>query len=171
MYSADELVEYIKSGIVTFEELCNDTDGYFSASVRKEVERKMETSEEQDWTKAKNSKSIEALEKYLLMYPDGNYRNEARSLICSIEKNLALKDSADTWEQIDKNSISELKRFCEENPTDLHCTEAKKLINKLRREEVIGFDIDALVTSIKKIQADKAVLNADDEIYKTIAVR
>lgn len=169
MYSADELVEYIKSGIVTFEELCNDTDGYFSASVRKEVERKIETSEEQDWIKAKNSKSIEALEEYLLIYPDGNYRNEARSLICSIEKNLALKDSADTWEQIDKNSISELKRFCEENPTDLHCTEAKKLINKLRREEVIGFDIDALVTSIKKIQADKAVLNADDEIYKTIA--
>ena len=27
MYTADELVGYIKSGIVTFDELCDDTDG------------------------------------------------------------------------------------------------------------------------------------------------
>lgn len=41
MYTADELVGYIKSGIVTFDELCDDTDGCFPASVRKEVERKI----------------------------------------------------------------------------------------------------------------------------------
>lgn len=29
MYSADELVKYIKAGIVTFEELCDETEGYF----------------------------------------------------------------------------------------------------------------------------------------------
>ena len=29
MYTADELIEYIKSGIVTFEELCEETDGCF----------------------------------------------------------------------------------------------------------------------------------------------
>ena len=38
MYSADELVKYIKAGIVTFEELCDETEGYFSASVRKQEE-------------------------------------------------------------------------------------------------------------------------------------
>ena len=27
MYTADELVGYIKGGIVTFDELCNETDG------------------------------------------------------------------------------------------------------------------------------------------------
>ena len=38
MYTADELVGYIKGGIVTFDELCNETDGCFPASVRKEVD-------------------------------------------------------------------------------------------------------------------------------------
>ena len=65
MYSADELVGYIKGGIVTFDELCNDTDGCFSASVRKEVERKIAGSEEEDWTFAKTSRNVDALEKYL----------------------------------------------------------------------------------------------------------
>ena len=37
MYSADELVKYIKDGTVTFDELCNDTDGAFAAHIRKEV--------------------------------------------------------------------------------------------------------------------------------------
>ena len=36
-YSAVELVQYIKDGIVSFNELCEETEGYFLASVRKEV--------------------------------------------------------------------------------------------------------------------------------------
>ena len=168
MYSADELVGYIKSGIVTFDELCNDTDGCFPASVRKEVERKIAGSEQEDWTNARNSRSIEALEKYLSTYPDGSHRDEARSLIRSLQEAEVHKASANAWKSVDKNSIPELRRFCEENPDDPHRVEAKKLINKLRREEFIGFDIDALVKRVKNIQADKAVINTDDEIYKTI---
>ena len=167
-YSADELVKYIRSGIVTFEELCNDTEGYFPASVRKEVERKIVGSEEQDWVNAKSSKSIEAFEKYLSTYPDGSHRDEACSIIRSLQEAETREAIANTWDSVDKNSIPELRRFCEENPDDGHCVEAKKLINKLRREEFIGFDIDALVKRIKNIQADKAVINTDDEIYKTI---
>lgn len=168
MYTADELVGYIKSGIVTFDELCNDTDGCFPASVRKEVERKIAGSEQEDWTNARNSRSIEALEKYLSTYPDGSHREEARSLIRSLHEAEVHKASANAWESVDKNSIPELSRFCEESPDDPHCVEAKKLINKLRREEFIGFDIDALVKRVKNIQADKAVINTDDEIYKNI---
>ena len=168
MYTADELVGYIKSGIVTFDELCDDTDGCFPASVRKEVERKIAGSEQEDWANARNSRSIEVLEKYLSTYPDGFHRDEARSLIRSLQEAEVHKASANAWESVDKNSIPELRRFCEENPDDIHCVEAKKLINKLRREEFIGFDVDALVKRIKNIQADKAVINTDDEIYKTI---
>ena len=168
MYSADELVGYIKSGIVTFDELCDDTDGCFPASVRKEVERKIAGSEQEDWANARNSRSIEALEKYLSTYPDGFHRDEARSLIRNLQEAEVHKASANAWESVDKNSIPELRRFCEENPDDIHCVEAKKLINKLRREEFIGFDLDALVNRIKNIQADKAVTIKDEEIYKTI---
>ena len=155
MYSADELIGYIKNGIVTFEELCNDTDGCFRASVRKEVERKIAGSEQEDWTNARNTKSIEALEKYLSTYSDGSHRDEARSLIRSLQEAEVHKASANSWETVDKNSIPELRRFCENNPNDHHCIEAKKLINQLRREEFIRFDVNALVKRIKNIQADK----------------
>ena len=168
MYSADELVGYIKSGIVTFDELCNDTDGCFRASVRKEVERKLVGSEEEDWISAKTSGNIGSLEQYLSTYPDGSHRAEARNLILSIQEAEERKVSANAWDSVDKNSIQALRSFCEENPDDIHCVEAKKLINKLRREEFIGFDIESLIKRVKNIQADKAVINTDDEIYKTI---
>lgn len=168
MYSADELVGYIKSGIVTFDELCNDTEGCFQASVRKEVERKIAGSEEQDWTNAKSSRSIEILEKYLSTYPNGAHRDEARSLIRSLQEEEVRQASANAWESVDKNSIPELRKFCDENPDDSHYGSAKRLINKLRREEYVGYSSDALVNRIKNIQADKAVTNPDDEIYKTI---
>ena len=168
MYSADELVGYIKSGIVTFDELCNDTDGCFRASVRKEVERKLVGSEEEDWISAKTSGNIGSLEQYLSTYPDGSHRAEARNLILSIQEAEERKVSANAWDSVDKNSIQALRSFCEENPDDIHCVEAKKLINKLRREELIGFDIESLIKRVKNIQADKAVINTDDEIYKTI---
>ena len=110
MYTADELVGYIKSGIVTFDELCDDTDGCFPASVRKEVERKIAGSEQEDWANARKSRSIEVLEKYLSTYPDGFHRDEARSLIRSLQEAEVHKASANAWESVDKNSIPELLR-------------------------------------------------------------
>lgn len=168
MYNADELVSYIKEGIVTFNELCNETDGDFSVSVRKEVERKIAGSEEEEWQEAKSSRNIDALEKYLATYPDGSHREEARNLILNLQSVADSVASTNVWESVDKNSISALRDFCENNPDNPHCVEAKKLINKLRREEFIGFDVESLVKRIKNIQADKAVINTDDEIYKTI---
>lgn len=168
MYNADELVSYIKEGIVTFNELCNETDGDFSVSVRKEVERKIAGSEEEEWQEAKFSRNIDALEKYLATYPDGSHREEARNLILNLQSVADSVASTNVWESVDKNSISALRDFCENNPDNPHCVEAKKLINKLRREEFIGFDVESLVKRIKNIQADKAVINTDDEIYKTI---
>lgn len=167
-YSADELVGYIKSGIVTLDELCNDTDGCFPASVRKEVERKIAGYEDEDWTLARTSKNIELLEKYLSTYPNGSHRDEARSIIRTLQEAEDRKASANVWESVDKNSIQELRKFCEENPGSPHCIDAKKLINKLRRDEFLGFDKDALVKRIENIQADIAIINKDNEIYKTI---
>ncbi len=168
MYTADELIEYIKSGIVTFDELCDKTEGCFSASVRKVVEQKLAGSEDDDWHTAKDSRNIEALERYLSSYPDGLHRDEARSLIRKVQEANNHAESLNTWYSVDKNSISSLRKYCDDYPDDTHVTEAKKLINKLRKEEFIGFDIEALVKRIKNIQADKAVINPHDEIYKTI---
>lgn len=168
MYSADELLTHIKAGIVTFDELCNDTDGCFPAPIRKELEKKLKGSEEEDWRKVLSSNSIKALEDYLTIYKDGSHRDEARRMIKCLQAEAEQKTAGDKWEIVDKNSIASLKTFCEDFPDNPHCKEAKKLINELRKEEFIGFDIEALIIRIKNIQADKIVINKDDEIYKTI---
>lgn len=167
-YSADELVGYIKSGIVTFDELCNDTDGNFHASVRKDVERKIAESEQKDWANASNAKSIEALENYLSTYPDGSHREEARTLIRSLQEAEKNGAPADAWEAVDKNSIDALRHFCNAYPNDPHCQEATKLSNKLYREKSRS-NRNALVAHIKKIHADSNVINKDQDIYNTIA--
>ena len=168
MYNADELVSYIKAGIVTFDELCDETDGEFSVSVRKEVERKIEGSEEEDFQNAKSSRSIDALEKYLSAYPDGSHREEARNLISSLQDAQTRIVSTNAWDNIDKNSISALQEFCNNYPNDPHFSEAKKLIKKLKIERLSGLGIESLVNKIKNIQADNKVINKDDEIYKTL---
>ena len=168
MYSAEELVGYIKAGIVTFEELCDKTEGYFPATVRKEVEKKIHGSEENDWLMAKSSCSINALEKYLFTYVNGSHRNEARDLIDNLQKEEAHSSANNEWNNVDKNNISSLKAFCYNHPKDTHCKEAKKLINELRKEEFVGFDINAVIQRVKDIQANKDVINKDEEIYKTI---
>ena len=171
MYSADELVNYIKKGIVTFDELCKETDGFFSASKRKEVEKKLAGSEEEDWTNAVSSKSIDALENYLSTYAKGTHRDEARDLIRVLQEAEIHRASASAWEAVDKNDISSLRAFCDENPEDSHCVEAKKIINKLLRDDFIGYDIEALIKQIKDIQTDRAVINPSEEIYNTIVDR
>lgn len=168
MYSADELFGYIKDGIVTFDELCNKTDGCFPASVRKELERKIAGSEEEDWQKARSSRSIDALEKYLSTYVDGPHRKEARVLIHDLRKAEAQVASAKVWDSVDKNSIQALREFCERNPDDPHRVEARRLTNKLRRENIAGIGIESLVERVKNIQVDKNVINPNAEIYETI---
>jgi len=167
-YSPNELADYIKNGIVTFKELCEETEGEFSKSARKEVERLLSGSEEEDWQKAKFSGSIQLLENYLMVYPVGAHRDEARQLIKELQQKKTDESSNDAWNAVDKTSIAELLKFIEDHPDDVHCTEAKKLINKLRREEFVGFDVASLIKRIKNIQTDKAVINADDEVYKTV---
>ncbi len=41
-YSANQLVEYIRTGVVTFDELIQDTDGEFSVEKRREVKQLLE---------------------------------------------------------------------------------------------------------------------------------
>jgi hypothetical protein len=168
MYSAEELVGYIKGGIISFEELCKETEGYFPAKTRKEVERLLKGSEDEDWKRAVNSKSVAELENYLATYTDGKHRDEARRLIVSFQQAEENASADSEWNAVDKDSIESLREFCENNPENTHCKEAKKRINDLRREEYLGFDVSALNRRIKDIQADRAVINKDDEIYKTI---
>ena len=153
-YSADELVEFIKKGIVTFKELCEETEGKFPVKVRKEVQEKLNGSEEEDWKKAQNSDDIKLLEQYLETYPNGSHREEARKL----------KDELIKWQNVNKKSITELKEFCKNNSSSRYCEEAKRLIN----EQIIGFDTQSLIKRIKRISTDNNLVNPREEIFKVV---
>ena len=131
-YSAAELVQYIKDGIVTFDELCDETEGYFPASVRKEVQRMLAGSEDEDWLNAKNSNSEEVLMNFLKTYPNSSHADEARSAIISIQKEKVNNAQRGIWDSIDKTDIVALRRFIQEYPTDSHCTEARRMINAIQ---------------------------------------
>lgn len=167
MYSADELVKFIKEGIVTFEELCDETDGYFSASVRKEVEKKLAGSEEEDWQIAKASNSIETLMQYLSTYANSIHRAEALELVNELKNNHAKVQAETGWESVDKNNIDSLRAFCKDYPDDVHCKEAKQRINQLVRDEFIVYDIDSLKERIKTIETSK-VTNKYQLIYEIV---
>lgn len=167
MYSADELVKFIKAGIVTFEELCDETEGYFSASVRKEVEKQLAGSEEDDWQIAKSSNSIETLMQFLSTYADSVHRDDALKLVNELKNNQEKVQTEIVWESVDKNNIDSLRDFCKKYPDDVHSKEAKQKINQLTRDEFIGYDIDSLKERIKTIETSKQI-NKNKLIYEIV---
>lgn len=168
MYSADELVDYIRRGVVTFEELCEDTDGEFSASARKIVEQKMNSCESEEWDNVRFSNDVEKIKRFISVYPLSIHVKDAQLMIERLAASAQRVSIDNQWNSVDKENITALKQFCNLYSDDVHVKEAKRLINKLRREEFLGFDIEALVKRIKNIQADKYVTNKDKEIYNTI---
>ncbi len=164
-YSAAELASFIRAGIVSLNELCDETEGYFSASTRREVERMLKSSETEDWQKAKASQSIDALKNYLSTYTNGAHRNEAWASIRELQAGMAKANSA--WDAVDKNSIQSLKSFCESYPDDSHCVEARRRIIELKREEFFGYGVEQLVISIKNIHTS----TRDEDIIALIKKR
>ena len=53
-YSAEQLVEYIQQGVVTFDELIKDTDGEFDAVKRKRVKELLDNADELAWKKVQD---------------------------------------------------------------------------------------------------------------------
>lgn len=167
-YSASELVDYIKSGIVTFDELCEETGGYFPATVRKEVKRMLAGSEEEDWQKAARTNTEDAFMAFLKTYPESTHADDARESIIKLQRNKDSEARQTLWSAVDKQSIEALRSFIRENPDDTHCVEARKLINALQEEEFLGFDVDALIDKINAIQTDKSVNDPDAAIVQEI---
>lgn len=167
-YSAPELVEYIKNGVVSFNELCEETDGYFSASVRKEVQRLLSNTEEEDWEAAKNENTIDCYMSFLKTYPDSIYADSARDNIRKLNHESENVSQQEKWDSVDKSNVSELREFIANNPDDSHCKEARRLINSIQEEEFLGFDIDALIEKLKSIHTDFNILDPEQQMFNVV---
>ena len=166
-YSAEQLVEYIQQGIVTFDELVSDTDGDFDATKRKEVKQKLETGDSDAWDAAQNERTIEAIQHYLDTYPDGQFRNEARSLkqqiLEAVTKQAEQSTIEEAWLNVDKTSKEALQNFLREYSESVHASEATSLINQILLDEIMGVDADSLVSSIRQYQTDKTLTPAQKD--------
>lgn len=179
LYKADELVKFIKAGIVTEYEL-QDT-GEFKVSLQKEVKRLLESGDADEWAKVQSERTIEAVERYLLMYPEGEYRSQARTLKSCLEqetKASASRSTADAvWNSVDKTSIDELNDFVSKYPDNIHVQEANQLINELLLDDIMNISADTLVEKIREYQTSKLLTPAQkdnniiDEIKKYISGR
>ena len=173
-YSPEELVSSIKAGIVSFDELCNDTYGEFTANKRREVKHKLESGDSDEWEKVQSERTIEAVERYLSNYPKGKFRSQARALKSEIEKkNRAEQEKSNTddaWASVDKSNIESLRKFVRDNPHSDYCNEANNLINALLLVEINGVDVETLVDQICQFQTDPSLTPAqkDNNIIDSI---
>lgn len=158
-YSAEQLVEYIQQGIVTFDELVKDTDGEFDAVKRKKVKELLDNADELAWQKVQDEHTIETAQWYLDTFPNGAYRSQARSIKAEIEKQkedeYIQTTTDDAWTLVDKNSSESLREFIKNFPNSNHIEEANQLINKLLYYEIMGVNADTLVSQIHNFQTDK----------------
>ena len=173
-YSADQLVTYIKEGIVTFDELCEETDGEFSAPKRREVKHKLESGDSDEWNKVQAERTVEAVDKYLASYPNGQFRSQARALKAQLEKKVKdeiLKSTSDdAWSVIDKTDINSLRQFVKDYPDSSYVKDANNLIDTLLLEEIMDVDVEALVNQILQFQTNQNLTPAqkDNNILDTI---
>lgn len=166
-YSVEQLVTYVKEGIVTFQELCDDTDGEFSAAKRREVKYKLESGDSEEWNKVQAERTVDAVNRYLSSYPDGQFRSQARALKSELEQkaqdDLKKSETDEAWSIIDKTDINTLRQFVREYPTSNHAIDANNLINNLLLDEIMGVDAETLVNQIGQFQTDQSLTPAQKD--------
>ncbi len=151
-YSPTELVDYIMSDVVSYEELCEEPEFSHNARKqvktildRKEIEKQNTQSDEDDWKNACALNTIEAYEQYLKSYPEGKHRSEAREA----KKRIADAPSIDdvislAWSQVNKNDINALENFISTYPDSDYVIQAKERINAIGRTGFIPSAINRL---------------------------
>lgn len=166
-YSVEQLVTYVKEGIVTFQELCDETDGEFSATKRREVKHKLESGDSDEWDKVQAERTVEAVERYLKAFPDGQFRSQARALKKEIEDSDKIEERNEkvklAWELVNKENVDSLSEFVAKYPDSPYAEGANKLINELLRDDIIDISADTLVEKIREYQTSKLLTPAQKD--------
>ncbi|MBD5356063.1 MAG: hypothetical protein HDR88_03530 [Bacteroides sp.] len=144
-YNSAQLAGYIRGGIVSYDELCEEPE--FSAHTRKEVRDLLVNSEDSDWQNAVAIDTIEGFDRYLQCYSEGKYRNEAREAKKRL-KNLSLNNEIeDKWNNLDKTDKAALETFISSYPNSSYIAEAQKHLSQISRGKYA-------VSSIKRLRQE-----------------
>ncbi len=176
-YSAKELAEYIQKGIVTLDELCNDTDGDFTAKMKIDVEDILSCGEDIDFKSVMTSGTISDLQDFLNKYPMGStsHLDAVRQRKKKLESiSLTESDSEATseyeidtedeeWKLIkDSDNLELLENFKKKYPGSSHEFELNKTITRLKNSESTQKQSAAILKALIH-QANSA-----DEVSRTI---
>ena len=167
-YTAEDLLPLVQQGVVTFEELCTETEGYFSPTVRHKLQQLLTENEETDWQNAKNSPSRELLKNYLRSYADGKHREEARSLLKELESLNQQKVMEEAWELVDQTSKEALENFLQQYPDHPQASQAKKKLNALRNHPSHKSKYKKLFREIDNLRYDETVISILDRSIELI---
>lgn len=106
--------------------------------------------------KSQKEHTIEAVDRYLNAYQNGQFRSQARALKKELENNLQFElhtaEAESVWASVNKRSVESLGDFVRNYPESGHVKEANTLINALLLDEIMDISADTLVEQIKKFQ-------------------
>ena len=152
-YSPAEIAAYIRSGVVSYDELCEEPE--FSSLTRREVREILANSEEDDWNTALSSNTIEEYDHYLQSYPEGKYRDNAREAKRQLAELNSDNEIETTWSKVDKNSPSELRDFISQYPNSAYTSDAEARLANLNRRRYASSAMTRLKSDIEG-EADTA---------------
>lgn len=163
-YTAEALVNFIKSGIVSLDDLTGTINGsyYLSKSIKEDIDRILNESHEKEWQKTQGLNTLDSYNQFIETYPDSPHIEDARNAIETLQK----KEMAKIWRNLDKSDVATLEKFIKDYPNDSHVPAARKLINGLQAGTV--FDVEALINRINAIQTNKNILDKNKAIYNEI---
>lgn len=160
-YTPRQIVDYLKKGVLTIQDILNDNPAEYDFKKRLDVEKML-----WDDISATSDSSLAAV--YITNYPAGKFIADAERLAsgCHPEPPRAvmpdmdeitypepLIESADPWDTTDKTNIDSLNMFLELNPDHPMAREARKLISDLIKKTNIPKGPEWLKREISNISS------------------
>lgn len=143
-YSARDLFEYIKSGIIGYDELCEATVGYLPADVRKELGKMIEEAEVSN------------------PVPPPPVFTQSESPAAQAAS------TGDDWDYVDKTNDEELRIFIATHPNHPMAREARRLRNELYKSTHVPHDINTLKTAVADIMTNPTYIDKASAITDKI---
>lgn len=156
-YTPAELAGFIREGIVSFAELCEESE--FSAKARREVKALTQNSEEEDWQKAYTANTTESYDLYLTNYPEGKYREKALRAKNSLADTSLKVEIDEIWEKVDKNNLDSLNDFVDTYPDSPMAQQALEIIAGLARQRYMANAKKELKREIEEEANPKAIID------------
>lgn len=174
-YSVSQLLGYIQDGIITKEDLY-DNEPPLSSSIRKELEKLLTDSEQNDWNVAIKSEKVELYQKYLEVYPEGKHRQDAKIAIRNLQENAEKEQENkqnqadnDVWNNVNKKDVDSLEKFIEDYPNSIYVEKAKNALDDLNNATYTQrYGMGPLKGDILSALTDKSIGDPNKRILELI---